>query len=344
VQNDQKRDGLAEDYESLYRSYVALLRQVEQLSTLREIGLAINSTLELDDALKSIANVVQGALDVQRLTIFVLDKETRVARPVIAKYGRDLIEKARLQEDAVPLDGSPLGRALDSHAVVITSDAYQSSACVPLIATNTPVGVMRLDGRGDGAAFTQDDTELFQLLGSQIAIAINNAQLYALAVTDGLTQLYVRRYFDLRMQEEFHEAKRYARRFAVMLLDIDHFKKVNDAHGHQTGDVVLQQFAGLIRGNTRKSDVCCRYGGEELAVILPGTGLDEGAVLANKLCARIRSHAFTGSDGQGLSITASIGVAEFCDAYEAPEHMVKAVDDALYRAKEGGRNRVELAE
>jgi len=243
----------------------------------------------------------------------------------------------------VPLHGSPLGRALASRSVVIANNAYQSTANVPLIAKSAVVGVMRLEDRRDGIPFNPDDSDLFQLLGSQIAIAINNAQLYAMAVTDGLTHLYVRRYFDLRMDEEFTQAKRYRRPFSIMLFDIDHFKDCNDTHGHQTGDVVLQQFAQLLRQNTRKADISCRYGGEEMMVILPETRLDEAAVLANKLCARIREYAFDGAGATEISITASIGVAEFNDDYETPDAMVKAADEALYRAKQLGRNRVELA-
>jgi len=340
--SEQAGEQLARDYESLYRSYVVLRREMEDLSTLREIGLAINSTLDLNETLTTIANVVHGALDVQKLTLFELDDQEPVARPVVAKYGRDLIGKERLPEEVVPLHGSLLGQAVSTRRVVFEDTDLSRSAFIPLIAKNTVLGVMRLEDAEAGEAFSTSDADLFRLLGSQIAIAINNAHLYAMAVTDGLTKLYVRRYFDLRMDEEFDQARRYDRPFSMLLFDIDHFKKFNDTYGHQTGDVVLQQVARLLQANTRRADICCRYGGEEMAVILPETGLQEAAILANKLCARVREHEFE-SGGQHLRVTTSVGVAEFFQEFQDASEMVKAADEALYRAKELGRNRVELS-
>ncbi len=340
---DAKFDQLAKDYEALYRSFIALHKEVEHLSTLREIGLAINSTLELNDTLTIIVNVVQGALDVSRVTIYQLDKTGKVALPVIAKYGQDLISHDRLKEETAPLVGTSLGEALGSRKVCTYNSDMQCSAYVPLIAQDKPVGIMRIDDHLDGTDFTDDDASLLQLLGLQIAVAINNAQLYVKAVTDGLTGLYVRRYFDLRMDEEFEQARRYGRNFSMLLLDIDHFKAFNDTHGHQTGDVVLRQFADLLVENTRKTDICCRYGGEEVAIILPETALNEASLLASKLCTRVRTYAFQGMSNNELSVTCSIGVAAYRNDYGDAAKMVEASDKALYLAKSLGRNRAELA-
>lgn len=331
------------DYEELYRSYVAALKQVDHLSTLREIGLAINATLELDDTLRQIAEVVQGALDVGRLTLYLPDSDGPTAHPVVAKYGRDLITKERLQEERVSLPGSLLGECMRSRLVILDTSPIESAAYVPLVAKNTPVGVMVLEDFREGEPFSDEERDLFQSIGAQIAVAIHNAQLYAMAVTDGLTGLYVRRYFDIRMQEEFDQARRYGRSFSLLLFDIDHFKKFNDTHGHQTGDAVLQQFARLLQDNTRKSDICCRYGGEEMAVVLPETRLEEALVLANKLCLRIRNRTFVSPDGKPLAVTTSIGVAEYSEDHAAMEDIVREADEALYTAKQNGRDRVESA-
>ncbi|GMW02480.1 MAG: hypothetical protein AMXMBFR84_36160 [Candidatus Hydrogenedentota bacterium] len=341
--SDTPADQLARDYENLYRSYLGLRRQVDHLSILREIGVAISTTLNLDEALTLIANVVQGALEVRRVTIYQLDKTGKLIFPVIAKFGEDLIGKDRLDEDPRPWEGSIMGRALAARRVHLDVSEFECAALVPLIAQHKLLGVMLLQDPKDGEPFTEDDAFLFQSLGQQIAIAINNAQLYALAVTDGLTGLYVRRYFDLRMDEEFDQAKRYGRPFSVLLSDIDHFKKFNDTHGHQTGDMVLQQFAALLEDRTRKADICCRYGGEEMSIILPETRMTEASVLANKLCQEVRNTDFKGQGPDPLRVTTSIGVAEYETTYDSPGAMVKAADEALYRAKELGRNRVELA-
>lgn len=330
------------DFDALYRRNMQLVRQVDHLSTLREIGLAITETLELHEALPIIANVVQGALDVRRLTLYELSKDGRAFQPLVAKYGKDLITRERLAEDTLPAKGSRFGKALDSRVVELEWDGNRAAALIPLIAKNEPLGLLVLEDPEDGEPFQDDDQALLRQLGSQIAIAIHNAKLYALAVTDGLTGLFVRRYFDLRLEEEFAAAVRYNRRFTIMLFDIDHFKKFNDTHGHQTGDLVLQQFARLLETNTRGSDICCRYGGEEMTVILPETNLQEAALLANKLCATVRQHTFRGTGDQALSVTTSIGVAQHDRHVKSPAALVEAADKALYRAKELGRNRVEL--
>ncbi|MBI2423242.1 MAG: sensor domain-containing diguanylate cyclase [Candidatus Hydrogenedentes bacterium] len=335
--------GPGADFEALYRRTMQLVRQVDQLSTLREISLAVNASLELAETLPIVANVVHGALDVRRITIYEFRPKEDTLQPLIAKYGSDLITASRLEEDAVPREGSHFGDAIANHAVILVNDIPQPEVYIPLIAKGEPLGVMLLQGRLDEQPFATDDAHFYHQLGSQIAIAIHNAQLYALAVNDGLTGLYVRRYFDLRLEEEFAAAQRYERVFSLLLFDIDHFKKFNDTHGHQTGDEVLKQFAHLIKKNTRQSDICCRYGGEEMAVILPQTEMEEASMLANKLCKRIRDHVFLGVGAKELSVTTSIGVATFDDSYGAPREVVEAADKALYEAKELGRNRVELA-
>lgn len=333
----------AGDFDALYRSYMDLQRQVEHLSSIREIGLAVNASIELSETLPVVANVVQGALDVERVTIFLLEDGGTLAKPVIAKYGRDLITQDRLEEDSANVQGTRIDDAIKRHHVVFANTQLHQSAYVPLIAKDTVLGVMRLDEKGDGSYFSQDDADLYRAVGSQIAVAINNAQLYAMAVQDGLTKLYVRRYFDLRMEEELDQAKRYGRVFSLMMFDIDHFKKFNDTHGHQTGDMVLQQFARILQEQTRKSDICCRYGGEEMAVILPETGIEDAANLARKLCEYIRNHTFRGEEEKELKVTSSIGAGEYSKSFETIAQMVKACDEALYRAKENGRDRFELA-
>jgi diguanylate cyclase (GGDEF)-like protein len=332
------------DYEALYRSYQMAREELEYLSTLREIGLAITSTLDLDETLTTIAHVVQGALEIRRLTIFTLEDAGKTAHPIIAKYGGDVISKERLEEERTPVAGSPMAEALDTRRVVLVNTEWQTAAYVPLISKNSAVGVMRIEDPVEKPQFTENDAHLFMSVGALTAIAINNAQLYAMAVTDGLTKLYVRRYFDLRMAEEFDQSRRYRRCFSLMMFDIDHFKKFNDTHGHQTGDLVLVQFAQLLRANTRRSDICCRYGGEEMAVVMPETRLSAAAMLAEKLCERIRSHEFSGSGGQKLSVTTSIGVSTYHEKLESADDLVGAADEALYRAKHEGRDRVAIAQ
>jgi len=340
---DMSDSRIGSDYESLHRRNLFLMREVDHLSALREIGLAISGSLELRETLPLIANVVHGALDARRLAIYEYFDEGDCFRPIVAKYGDDLILSDRLEEETAARRGTPFGSCIESRRVQLLPGPPYPAAYVPLIAKHKALGVLLLEAPASGEPYTDEDAQLFRDIGAQVAIALQNNQLYALAVNDGLTGLFVRRYFDLQLKDAFAQGERYGRVFSMLLFDIDHFKKFNDSHGHQTGDLVLQEFARLLRQNTRESDICCRYGGEEMAIILPETPMEDAHLLAAKFCRRIRDHAFRGTDGQALSVTTSIGVAEYGKGYTAPEDMLRACDDALYEAKKNGRNRVEIA-
>lgn len=158
-----------------------------------------------------------------------------------------------------------------------------------------------------------------------------------LSITDRLTQLYNRLKLDEDLHKEVVRADRYGHPLSVIILDVDHFKSVNDTYGHQTGDQVLVALAGLIRSNLRQSDIAGRWGGEEFLVICPVTTTDGAAALAEKLRAAISAHAFPVVGTK----TCSFGIASRL-AGEKEEDMVGRADAALYRAKEQGRNRVEV--
>ena len=170
-----------------------------------------------------------------------------------------------------------------------------------------------------------------------------NDELMMLATTDFLTGLPNRREFMLRLDDEQARLQRDIGGCAsVLLLDLDHFKRVNDEYGHSAGDAVLRHLAALMRDSQRKIDMAGRVGGEEFAILLPGTELDAAAVFAERLRQRIEESPVLLEDGRSLVVTASIGIASMCGADAAGEAALSRADQALYRAKRGGRNRVEL--
>jgi diguanylate cyclase (GGDEF)-like protein len=173
------------------------------------------------------------------------------------------------------------------------------------------------------------------------------AELERLSVTDGLTGLFNRRYFQKRLAEEFQRALRYVDPVSLMMLDIDHFKKVNDTFGHPFGDLVLKGTAELVRGTVRDPDICSRFGGEEFAIILPKTHLAGALVVAERIWRELGAKRYPldekaqeASGGRKeLEVTASIGLAFFPSKdITSPDHLVKYADEALYRAKREGRN------
>jgi diguanylate cyclase (GGDEF)-like protein len=210
---------------------------------------------------------------------------------------------------------------------------------LPLDSKNVSLGLICLQ-REAGHPFSGAEKKLISAVGEQLGIALANARLYRMAITDGLTELYTRRYCETTIRKllEAHEATP-EKGFCVLMLDLDHFKLVNDTHGHQVGDEVLIQLAALIRASTRHDDVACRYGGEEFIVLING-GLNVGRESAVRLRRVIENHLFSSSSAPPLRSTVSIGVAHFPLHGRSGEEVISAADHALYEAKNQGRNRV----
>lgn len=165
-------------------------------------------------------------------------------------------------------------------------------------------------------------------------------QQYRLATTDGLTELYNHRYFQEQIRMQVEQSKRYNNNFSLIIIDIDFFKKFNDTFGHQSGDAVLRQVAQTLKKNVRATDVVCRYGGEEMSIILPNTGKDEAFSTAQKICERVASKKFKLAGDKETNVTISLGVSTFpYDGDNAPA-IIEAADKRLYNAKNNGRNQV----
>jgi diguanylate cyclase (GGDEF)-like protein len=219
---------------------------------------------------------------------------------------------------------------------------------VPLLTQGRVLGVLSLYDREDGEPFTLADADALTAFAVQAAVAIENVRLHAeaerLSVTDPLTGAWNYRYFERRFEQEIERSRRFGRVLALLMLDIDHFKSVNDRFGHQRGDEVLVEFAGRVTGSVRDIDTFARYGGEEFVLILPETNLEGGLAVAEKLRRATHRAPFCGegADG-GVRLTVSIGVACFPEHATSPEGLVRAADEALYEAKLQGRDRVVTA-
>lgn len=170
-----------------------------------------------------------------------------------------------------------------------------------------------------------------------------NDQLKVISRVDGLTGLYNRRYWQERFEREFKLTVRNKKPTSVLILDIDHFKKVNDTHGHQAGDKVIQSLAMLIRKATRETDISGRYGGEEFVVLLPDTTTERATIVAERLRLAVERYIVKHEELE-LRVTISAGIAEFEHHYERPLSWLEAADQALYKAKESGRNKVIVSQ
>jgi diguanylate cyclase (GGDEF)-like protein len=215
---------------------------------------------------------------------------------------------------------------------------------VPLFMYGGCEGVIAVQSTRE-SAFREDHQTLLESLGLQIAAALQNAHLYELAMVDGLTGLFMRRYFDARIEEEIERSKRYKTPFSVVMMDVDDFKKLNDDHGHLIGDRVLRAIANVVKAQMRGVDTAARYGGEEISLILPRTEMVSAYNVGERIRAAIADIRVT-TDSEPpkvLSVTASFGIASYPESKAADgEDLVRRADRALYRAKKTGKNRVEL--
>ena len=185
------------------------------------------------------------------------------------------------------------------------------------------------------------DKEKFVILAHQFALAYRRIKLYKdierLAITDGLTAVYTRRYFTERFEEEINRARARRTKLAFLMLDVDHFKMVNDQYGHLTGDEVLKEIGGIIKENIREIDIAGRYGGEEFCVVLPDTDIDGAMAVAERIRKAAEGRVIKAYD-TALRITISIGLSVYPGDGKMMEELIDKADWSLYRAKSQGRN------
>ena len=178
-------------------------------------------------------------------------------------------------------------------------------------------------------------------IGKYLVKSRDFEQQYKLATTDGLTELYNHRYFQEQIRMQVEQAKRYSTNFSLIIIDIDFFKKFNDTFGHQSGDAVLRQVAQTLKKNVRSTDIVCRYGGEEMSIILPNTIKDEAFTTAQKICNRVAEKKFKLIGDKETGVTISLGVATFPFDGDSAQKIIEAADKKLYEAKNNGRNQVK---
>lgn len=216
-----------------------------------------------------------------------------------------------------------------------------SLVAVPLVAGGHVVGVLSASSP-EPRTFTERDRDMAQLLANCTVPAIETARLAHLAVTDDLTRAYNYRMLKPRLGEEVSRAARYGEALSILMMDLDHFKHVNDAYGHAIGDEVLRIFVERVRAEVRQADVLIRRGGEEFLLIMPSTGAGDAMTVAERIRQRLAEHPVDTS-GPAVPLTVSIGVATWLEG-ECPIALEGRADAALYRAKQTGRNRVVMAD
>jgi diguanylate cyclase (GGDEF)-like protein len=180
---------------------------------------------------------------------------------------------------------------------------------------------------------------IFKFLYGGDVESLFHEEIYRITIMDGLTQLYNKRYFLEFLEREMARGLRYGRPLSLMMIDIDHFKEVNDKFGHLAGDYVLRELAAKVKSKVRREECLARFGGEELALVTPENGPERARKFAEKIRATVEAHKFV-FDGKAISLTLSIGVADMAPEFTEPALFIRSADQNLYLAKEQGRNRV----
>jgi diguanylate cyclase (GGDEF)-like protein len=274
-------------------------------------------------------------------------------------YPRVLVDHVRVR----PGEGV-IGRVFATRRPLLVSDIAQhphlnrrraryrtpSFVAVPLLWREEPLGVVSVADRDDGAPFEDTDLQILRALVGPASIALaaqavsERAELLTeWATIDPLTDLFNRRYFRQRLEEEFHRARRYNLPLSLLLLDIDDFKSVNDRFGHPAGDAVLRSIADLLRRSVRAFDVCCRYGGEEFVLVLPGSDADDALSTARRVRQAVEAQRLpVRADEPPVGVTLSIGSITL-RAGDAVDDLIAAADEALYEAKRCGKNQIRVA-
>jgi two-component system cell cycle response regulator len=239
----------------------------------------------------------------------------------------------------------PAGGEWDRDDVAAFDDSvrlhdFQSLLMLPLPVKDEVIGTLTVAARRPGA-FPSDRREMLGVIANQVAISVQNGRMYQAleeqATTDGLTGLVNHRTFQERFSGMLTRAERHGFTVALLLTDIDHFKKINDTYGHPTGDEVLRRVAALLAGSARKIDITARYGGEEFALVLEATNREGALQLAERIRQEIGEQSFDSGKGP-FSATMSLGIALYPQDGRAKSEIIKNADAALYAAKHGGRN------
>ncbi|MBT9147013.1 MAG: putative diguanylate cyclase YcdT [Syntrophomonadaceae bacterium] len=321
------------------------------LLALYEIGTKVSGFLKIDEILNSMLEGIANKLGYSRLKLFLamggkLQEKTYPSNEDRTDWQVD--EKALnkvIQEKNPQLAIRPLSNKKNflQKKILRRKDRYSVHLFSPLIVKDKLEGVVAV-GTDTVGQPEPSMIRTLETLTHQIAAVLESAQLYEkielLSITDGLTGLFNRRHFGTKLTEDISRARRYDYLLSLIMIDIDHFKKVNDTYGHPQGDIVLKEIAELLKKDLRAGDVAARYGGEEFVVIYPYTDTELAAVAAERLRTLVEKHPFPGQDSP-LKVTISLGVATFPSQEVTDEDsLISQADKQLYKAKYEGRNRV----
>lgn len=330
-------EALLKENSLIRQSNLQLANEVGQIVELYKVTRDMSAALGFEEICNIFCQKLVEHFKFKRCRLVLIDEAVgplKVKEVFELKYKQAQVRRV----DAEAADAQILKSALRAQKVAYIKE--ESKALIPLFEDSKFVGVLAVED------LPHEVLENFSILASQFSLEFKRVRLYQriqeLAITDGLTGLFVRRYFLERLQEEIERSARHNLHLGFLMIDIDHFKRCNDNFGHLTGDAVLKDVASAIKANVREIDLVGRFGGEEFSVLLPDTDKVGASGVAERIRVSIDGQKFSAYD-ETIKIEVSIGAASFPEDSIKVQGLIDRSDQALYRAKEEGRNRVMFA-
>lgn len=340
--------------------------QARMLALVRELHFLVDTTHALASArepksvLRIIFDKAKTMIRCEAWSLFLVDASTQelifdmVGGPKARRLKGQRIKPGQGIAGWVAQNGKPAmvaDTARDRRFLVdidrATKFVTRSVLCVPVFSKKRPVAVLEMVNKV-GKPFDRQDLRLLTRLSEQASIALERATLHeqaaSLGVIDELTKLYNHRYLEQALDREVRRCRRYGSIMALIFLDLDHFKTINDCYGHLLGSQCLAEVAKIMAESVRDVDILARYGGDEFVVILPETTVATARMVAERLHSEVGSHVFLKDAGINVHMSTSLGVAGFPDHAQTKEDLVRKADEAMYRAKSSGRNRLCIAD
>ncbi len=336
----------AEDLEELEK-------KIYDLKNLIGLGISLSSNLEFESLVESVLYSCIGRMIIDKIAILLepdIDSDNFVVHMSKGYDDENILKTLVINENSpiinylkintIPLEFDSLKEFPDLINDMEKMNILYPKLIVPMKSKNIFNGILVLGEKYNGEDYTVNEKEFMLDLGKFAAIAVENSRLYQMATMDRMTKLFIHHYFHERLTEEIRRANKDNTPISMIMLDIDHFKFFNDNYGHQQGDTVLKETAGIIKKLVRNMDIAARYGGEEFSIILPKTELEDAIHAANRIRKEIEHHEYPGQTDP-LHITVSLGVAQYNVKIDKEnKDFIERADRALYKAKMSGRNKV----
>jgi diguanylate cyclase (GGDEF)-like protein len=335
-------------------------RQTQELNIFHDVAKALTSSLDLDSILQTIMEKMAEYFRPDTWSLLMVDEDkselyfaiavgqaSEALKNVRLKVGEGIAGHVAKFGDKLIVPNVRTDKRFTKRIDDLTQMETHSIICVPLKSKLRVLGVIQLVNV-EMKSFSHEEEFFLQALCDYAAIAIENARsvekIQELTITDDCTGLYNARHLYKTLEQEVYRSSRFGYEFSVLFIDLDHFKQVNDTHGHLIGSKLLAEIGYLIKAQLRLIDFAFRYGGDEFVVLLPQTGKDSALVVAKRLRDSMRASAFCKDEGLNLNVRASMGLATFPHDAKTPHDIIRQADEMMYMVKNSTRDKIGIAQ